>query len=317
MKDFKFSIIIPHKNIPDLLQRCLDSIPQRDDIQIIVVDDNSDPNIVNFSNFLGEERNNVEIYFDKSGKGAGRARNIGLKHAKGEWILFADCDDYYITSNLNALLNQDIPDECELVVWGIRHQNFNGSIWDDFVDNESGLIKLSDSKEFIRRFSPWRSMVRSEIIYNYNIRFEEIPASNDVMFHTILMTHINFDNAMWFPSVVYIWECRKGSITHSLSLPKAISRFRASLRANRIGLKQKWGIIDNTKYYLIQLKELSRWQFYIGFYWEWVYLGWNQAIEDYRFVCAEVHDRKMLYLNPFIFLQSIYKKHFRYSKIDF
>ena len=43
-----YSIIIPHKNIPNLLQRCLDSIPNREDVQIIVVDDNSDPNIVDF-----------------------------------------------------------------------------------------------------------------------------------------------------------------------------------------------------------------------------------------------------------------------------
>ena len=35
-----YSIIIPHKNIPDLLQRCLDSIPRREDVQIID-DDNS------------------------------------------------------------------------------------------------------------------------------------------------------------------------------------------------------------------------------------------------------------------------------------
>ena len=36
-----FSIIIPHKDIPDLLMRCLSSIPVSEDIQVIVVDDNS------------------------------------------------------------------------------------------------------------------------------------------------------------------------------------------------------------------------------------------------------------------------------------
>ena len=36
-----FSIIIPHKEIPDLLMRCLKSIPVSEDIQVIVVDDNS------------------------------------------------------------------------------------------------------------------------------------------------------------------------------------------------------------------------------------------------------------------------------------
>ena len=36
-----FSIIIPHYDIPDLLMRCLKSIPVSEDIQVIVVDDNS------------------------------------------------------------------------------------------------------------------------------------------------------------------------------------------------------------------------------------------------------------------------------------
>lgn len=46
-----FSIIIPHKNTPDLLQRCLDSIPVCDDVQVIVVDDNNDTDKVDFGHF--------------------------------------------------------------------------------------------------------------------------------------------------------------------------------------------------------------------------------------------------------------------------
>ena len=55
MEGTNYSIIIPHKNIPQLLKRCLDSIPQRDDVQIIVVDDNSSSDIVDFANFPGYE----------------------------------------------------------------------------------------------------------------------------------------------------------------------------------------------------------------------------------------------------------------------
>lgn len=43
---FNYSFIIPHHNSPDLLNRYLKSIPQREDIEIIVVDDNS------YANFL-------------------------------------------------------------------------------------------------------------------------------------------------------------------------------------------------------------------------------------------------------------------------
>ena len=42
-----YSFIIPHKDIPDLLRRCVASIPQRDDIEIIIVDDASDSQVVN------------------------------------------------------------------------------------------------------------------------------------------------------------------------------------------------------------------------------------------------------------------------------
>ena len=90
MTDINFSIIIPHRNIHTLLQRCIDSIPARDDVQIIIVDDNSDPNIVDFDNFPGKNNPQVEIYLTKEGKGAGYARNVGLDHAKGKWLLFAD-----------------------------------------------------------------------------------------------------------------------------------------------------------------------------------------------------------------------------------
>ncbi|MDR2791812.1 MAG: glycosyltransferase family 2 protein, partial [Tannerellaceae bacterium] len=90
-----FSVIIPHKNIPDLLQRCLDSIPRRKDIQIIVVDDDSDEDKVDFSRFPCLDDEHVETYLTKESKGAGYARNIGLTYAKGEWLLFADADDFF------------------------------------------------------------------------------------------------------------------------------------------------------------------------------------------------------------------------------
>ena len=46
-----FSIIIPHKEIPDLLMRCLKSIPVSEDIQVIVVDDNSsEADVIFFKN---------------------------------------------------------------------------------------------------------------------------------------------------------------------------------------------------------------------------------------------------------------------------
>ncbi|HLW07160.1 MAG TPA: glycosyltransferase, partial [Marinilabiliaceae bacterium] len=62
---YKFSIIIPHRNTPDLLKRCLGSIPVDDAIQIIIVDDGSDASLVDFKKFPGSNRKHVEIVFNK------------------------------------------------------------------------------------------------------------------------------------------------------------------------------------------------------------------------------------------------------------
>ena len=75
---YHYSIIIPHKNTPRLLERCLCSIPTWDEIQIIIIDDNSNSESVDFSHFPGNGRKNTEVLFTKEGKGAGYARNIGL-----------------------------------------------------------------------------------------------------------------------------------------------------------------------------------------------------------------------------------------------
>lgn len=103
MDEINYSIIIPHKNIPHLLQRCLKSIPRRKDVQIIIVDDNSDPEIVDFANFPGVLEECVEVYFTKEGKGAGFARNVGLEHAVGRWLIFADADDFFNACFLGSI----------------------------------------------------------------------------------------------------------------------------------------------------------------------------------------------------------------------
>ena len=57
------SIIIPHRNIPLLLERCIQSIPVSTNMEVIIVDDNSDDNKVNFTRFPGKNRSDTKIIF--------------------------------------------------------------------------------------------------------------------------------------------------------------------------------------------------------------------------------------------------------------
>ena len=149
MPDYKYSIIIPHKNIPSLLQRCLDSIPKRDDLQVIIVDDNSDPSIVDFDHFPGLGQVNTEVYFDKTDRGAGKARNVGLDHVQGEWVLFADADDCF-EDGITYVLEQLKNTAEDLIYFNISTRDIET---DEMTNDSDYFNKILETKdEFQLRF---------------------------------------------------------------------------------------------------------------------------------------------------------------------
>ena len=89
------SIIIPHYNSSNFIEKLLLSIPNKKDIQIIVVDDKSEPSHIKVIDEL-KKKYNFDFFQNNRNKGAGTCRNIGLEKSKGKWILFADSDDFFV-----------------------------------------------------------------------------------------------------------------------------------------------------------------------------------------------------------------------------
>lgn len=181
-----YSFIIPHKNAPILLQRCVNSIPRRDDIQIVVVDDNSSVDVVDWNSFKFDDERCIELIHTNGCKSAGAVRNEGLKQAKGKWILFADCDDYlnkglletidqYIDSDLDALyFNVDCVDGESGEPSGV-YQGYQQLI-SDYKNNKSLLENIRYAKP------PWTKMVRKEFLDRHHIQFEDVILGNDVWY---------------------------------------------------------------------------------------------------------------------------------------
>lgn len=183
-----YNIIIPHKNTPKLLQRCLDSIPQRDDLHIIVVDDNSDPEKVDFKHFPGLGRDDVEVFFTKEGRGAGYARNVGIDHADCEKILFSDSDDYF-NYCLNDILDDYKDDDTDIVFFdrlNVDSQYYTYSDKRDWYRNRFKEYEENPQQGEIKfRYEfdgPVCKLIRKTLIDKHNIRFEEVIIADDVYF---------------------------------------------------------------------------------------------------------------------------------------
>jgi len=216
MEKINFSIIIPHKNTPDLLHRCLDSIPLRDDIQIIIVDDNSDENIVNFKKFPGNGNNNVEIIYTKDGKGAGYARNIGVSKAIGTWVIFADADDFF-NYCINEILTNYISSDSDIIFF--KHNcidseyytnQYRAIEYNTYIDN---WLNHPEKYEYFLRYRNnviWSKMFKRELIQKNNILFDEIHYSNDMTFAYLTGFYANSISADC--RSLYCTTIRKGSI---------------------------------------------------------------------------------------------------------
>ena len=235
--NYTFTIIIPHKNTPDLLKICLDSIPQREDTLIIVVDDNSDPSIVDFGNFPGCDRKNTIVIFDKSNKGAGHARNVALDQIDDtKWLIFADADDYF-TPYLNEAMDIYRNSDYDMVYFkrhsvyvgtdipATRHQSANSRV-DDVIKNngDQDIIRLKD-------VGPVCKFVRYSMVKNNNIRFETIKYANDVNFF-VKVGHYT-KKLKIDPKSLYVVTERKGSLMKTINKDAIDCRYQAALRSSQ------------------------------------------------------------------------------------
>lgn len=287
----KYNILIPHKNDPKRLQRCLDSIPQRDDLLVIVVDDNSNPNIVDFNNFPGKDRKDVEIIFDKVGGGAGHARNIGLKHLNAEKLINADADDFF-TYCFEDVLKEYADDDSDIVFFNAcaieegtylnaDRSKYQNKMINGFLDGDSKYYEL------LLRYdhgSPCSKIIKRTLLEKNNISFEEVPIHDDTAFSYLTghyATSIKVDRR-----AIYCISFSPSSTSYTLSDEKYITRMHVIgkrdqfVRSLGLNLDCTGNFIKRT---LVEIKESGK---------DGLYQKCIDILKDYGF-STEVTDKEV------------------------
>lgn len=108
------SVVIPVRNVREYLDQCLDSITEQDfkDIEIVAVDDGSTDGSRETLEARAQRDTRIKVVRE-GGIGPGRARNLGLAEASGEYVWFVDGDDVVATGSLKTVvrrLEHDRPD---------------------------------------------------------------------------------------------------------------------------------------------------------------------------------------------------------------
>ncbi|MDT2737235.1 glycosyltransferase [Enterococcus pseudoavium] len=124
------SIIVPIFNAEKTLQRCLDSIKAQtySDLEIILVNDGSKDNSLDICKRFAKEDDRF-IIITQENLGAGKARNAGLRKAKGSYIGFVDSDDLIMPDMYEVLISNLIDMKAEISAVRLSH----------FYDNDGNL----------------------------------------------------------------------------------------------------------------------------------------------------------------------------------
>ena len=189
----KVSVIVPVYNGEEHLRECLDSIVGQslNEIEIICVDDGSTDSSFSILKEYQSKDNRVQVLQQKN-LYAGVARNLGKKHAKGEYLVFWDCDDFFEADALEKMYIKASGLQADICVCG-ANKYFNDT--KKMALNASGYLNMKyipgevfnrkTNEEYILNFTnavPWNKMFRRQFIEDINIDFQPIRNGNDIYF---------------------------------------------------------------------------------------------------------------------------------------
>lgn len=258
----KLSIIIPHYNTPFLLEKLLLSIPDREEIEVIVVDDNSNKDLNQYQHCIDKFGKRVFFIQNKiNHRSGGACRNIGLNYATGDWLLFADADDCFIDNfyskiekyfNLNFDIVYFIPTSVSLEteMKSNRHILSETLITDYLLDNSiPNELKIRYNIE-----APWSKLIRRRIVYENKIYFDETSIANDVMFSAKVA--VAADKVTGDKNIIYCISKHGGNISAATDYKAFCTRLRVFMDKyhflHQYLTHREWKILNLNAYFLVK-----------------------------------------------------------------
>lgn len=242
----KFSIIIAAYNLGHLIEEAIEScVAQQgvstDDYEIIVIDDGSTDQTGKFIDKYASV-SNIHIVH-KSNAGLSATRNLGIRLAKGEFIILLDGDDWLAKDALATLLpylkGNDVvafpmnyyydAHNQQVKLHGLQTQNYT----------QADFLRLTLGRGQFNIIPAPKKIYRKTFLQSHKIEFVEGILHEDNPFFIDIMSHIK-DLAFVNKPIYHYRQNREGSITAQCTIRnfegviKGIQHIeQTSLAANR------------------------------------------------------------------------------------
>ncbi len=183
----KVSVIVPVYNAAKYLEEMIASlyVQTLKEIEFIFVDDCSTDNSLEILyKFEKKDTDRVIIIKSDENHGPGGARNIGLQYASGEYIAFADSDDYIKPEMYELLYKKAMEDDYDLVECGYfsERKNKDMMLWDKRMEGEVSFdnrVRMFIVCGFIvTKLYKRNTIINSQIEFIDKIQYEDVDFLN-------------------------------------------------------------------------------------------------------------------------------------------
>ncbi len=117
----QISIIVPIYNSGDTLNRCIESLISQthSDVEIILVNDGSTDDSLEICGTWAKRDNRIKV-LSQPNMGVSEARNNGIRHSSGEYLMFLDSDDYMYPEMCEVMCNTIVEKKADCVICGCK-----------------------------------------------------------------------------------------------------------------------------------------------------------------------------------------------------
>lgn len=246
----KISIIVPIYNVDKYLEECLESLINQTyrNIEIILINDGSTDSSLEICKRYKKVDKRI-VLIDKKNEGVSKARNIGLKKASGDYLMFVDSDDY-LELNAIELLSQNVSKET-LVMFGYNRVYRNCIVKKGeylVINSQTEMERSIFLNDNIGGFIANKIFNRQLIIDNDILFNENLSYCEDLMF---VCDYIKCcKNFKYINVPFYNYRMRKSSVSYSFLTGKNVS----ILNTYELLLKkfEDEVIVNNIKYRYIE-----------------------------------------------------------------
>lgn len=232
----KVSFILPVYNVEKYLSECVESILIQTyrDFEMLLVDDGSPDNCPALCDELAKKDGRIKALHKPNG-GLSDARNYGLEHAQGDYVVFVDSDDFWVNKDcLQRLMNVvDAHSECDFIGFNCSYYYSDTKTYNKWVAYDESLSKPTDKDTVLRSLvasgtfpmSACLKILKRKSLSEINLNFikgllsEDIPWFIDLLEGTKKCMFIND----------YIYAYRQG-VVGSISNSFSVRNFNSILR---------------------------------------------------------------------------------------